>query len=109
MRSPGSLARSKTKPPMRGNLTTASTTTSLSQQTNLTAFMSTPRLRLKPVIKIAKLGVSRLVTEAAYYSHWKRLGYTIEEPKQKPKKAKPIKEEAPQPKKEKKDTPKKAG
>lgn len=65
------------------------------------------------MIKIAKLGVSRLVTETAYYSHWKRLGYTIiEEPKPKPKKAKPIKaeskkEEAPQPK-EKKDTPKKA-
>jgi len=62
------------------------------------------------VIKIAKLGVSRLVTEAAYYSHWKRLGYTIiEEPKPKPKiKAESKKEEAPQPK-EKKDTPKKAG
>ena len=66
------------------------------------------------MIKIVKLGVSRLVTETAYYSHWIRLGYTIiEEPKPKPKKAKPIKaeskkEEAPQPK-EKKDTPKKAG
>lgn len=72
--------------------------------------MSTPRPRPEPVIKITKLGVSRLVTEAAYYSRWKRLGYTIiEEPKPKPKKAKPIKEEAPQPKKEKKDTPKKAG
>lgn len=60
------------------------------------------------MIKIVKLGVSRLVTEAAYYSHWKRLGYTIiEEPKPKPKKAKPTKEEAPQPK-EKKDTPKKS-
>lgn len=72
--------------------------------------MSTPRPRPEPVIKIAKLGVSRLVTEAAYYSRWKRLGYTIEEPKPKPKiKAESKKEEAPQPKKEKKDTPKKAG
>jgi hypothetical protein len=73
--------------------------------------MSTPRPRPAPVIKIAKLGVSRLVTEAAYHSRWKRLGYTIEEPKQKPKKAKPIKaeskkEEAPQPKEKKDNTPK---
>ena len=62
------------------------------------------------MIKITKLGVSRLVTEAAYYSHWIRLGYTIEEPKPKPKKAKPIKveskEEAPQPKEKKDNTPK---
>jgi hypothetical protein len=63
---------------------------------------------METVIKIAKLGVSRLVTETAYHSRWKRLGYTIiEEPKPKPKKAKPVKkEEAPQPKK--KDTPKKS-